>query len=173
MRIHRTLLVVAIGLFIRTEGAEAQDRAQLPTPPSVQLNAVGGELINRYRISGVRDNGGAINTGVATSFHCTNWSTVSENIRIIVRNFDASVTSNNTFVVLSGRTHTASTHGTVAFNEDAFLSTGTVIEQGFALISSTSDRIVCSAMIVDAANASAIGVSLHTQRVNPFPNSQE
>lgn len=121
----------------------------------------------------MRDSGGAINTGTATSFHCTNFNTVSENVQIIVRNFDGAITSNNTFVVLSARTHTASTHGTVAFNEDAFLSTGTLIEQGQALIFATSQFVFCSAMIVDAAAASAVGVSLHLVRFSPLADTQE
>ena len=38
-----------------------------------------------YRFPGVTDNGGAPNTGVATSFHCTNFSGASETIRFATR----------------------------------------------------------------------------------------
>jgi len=38
-----------------------------------------------YRFPGVLDNGGASNTGLATSFHCTNFSGAAENIRFVTR----------------------------------------------------------------------------------------
>ena len=44
-----------------------------------------------YRISGVTDSGSAPNSGTATAFHCTNFSTVTERIRFLVRKDDGPV----------------------------------------------------------------------------------
>src|SRR5262252_331017 len=41
-----------------------------------------------YRFPGVYDDGGPTNNGVATVFHCTNFSGVTENIRIVTRGSD-------------------------------------------------------------------------------------
>lgn len=154
--------------------ADALDRAQMPNSTRLERpEATTDPLKGIYRVSGVRDNGGAINTGVATSFHCTNFSTVTENIRYLILNFNGIVVADVTATVASFRTHTASTHGTVMFNEDAFLSTGTVIEQGFAIIQATSPKVFCSAMIIDAAAAVPNAVSLHMVRVSPVPGTQE
>jgi hypothetical protein len=164
--------IVALAAIAFALPVHAQDRVHQGTgaiPPA----AVGGPLALTYVISGVRDNGGSLNTGVATSFHCTNTNTVSEQIQIVVRKFDGTITSNNTFTLTSARTHTASTHGTVAFNEDAFLSEGIVIDQGMAFIFATSQFVFCSAMITDASTAGPVGVSLHMVRFSPLSGTQE
>jgi hypothetical protein len=41
-----------------------------------------------YRFPGVYDDGGVTNNGVATVFHCTNFSGVTENIRMVTRASD-------------------------------------------------------------------------------------
>src|SRR5215470_10030422 len=66
----------------------AQDRVQQggPTPPAV----VGGSLGLIYAVSGIVDNGAATDAGVATTIHCTNFSTTSETIQYVVRQFDGS-----------------------------------------------------------------------------------
>ena len=126
-----------------------------------------------YTGSSVRDNGGAINTGAATTFHCSNVSGASATVRILILNFDASVIVNNSAVILNGRTRTSSTHGTVAFNEDAFLSTGSVIEQGLVSIESTHSDVFCTAIVVDAAAVAPVGNPIHLVRTNSHPGTEE
>jgi len=67
-----------------------------------------------YRVSGVRDNGGADNTGVATSFHCTNFSGVFETIRFVIRGANATVLANTALGLNHLETGTMSTHPTLS-----------------------------------------------------------
>src|SRR5688572_26541600 len=89
---------------------------------------------NIYRVSGVRDNGGGVNSGVATSFHCTNFGPVTEKIKFIVRDKHGSVVGGRTVNVDSNETFTASTHHTLVFVEDAVFVSLLVINQGSAVI---------------------------------------
>src|SRR5262245_39382790 len=70
-----------------------------------------------YRFPGVRDNGGANNAGVATVFHCTNFSGVSENIRFVTRQSNATIATNLAFIIDHLETFTAATHQTAAYND--------------------------------------------------------
>jgi hypothetical protein len=140
--------------------------------PAMPRLAGGDELI-LYRFPGVRDNGGPNFDGVATSFHCTNFSGVDETLRFVLRNKDGTVWANFAATVPHLLTYTVSTHNTGAFLEDAFLSPGVLINQGTVAIAATSTSIVCTAMIVDASAANPIGVSLRGIRFNPAPGSQE
>jgi hypothetical protein len=168
------VLGVAFALAaILASSAHAQQVSRDRARPGVAPQAISDPQTIVYRTSGVRDSGSAINTGVATSFHCTNYGNVSELIRIRVFNFDGTTTSDNTFTVTAKRTHTASTHGTVAFNEDTFLSTGALIEQGHSSIFATSTKVGCSAMILDASVAVPQGISLHMIRYSPDPGTME
>ena len=125
-----------------------------------------------YRVSGVTANSTAAGVGAATTFHCTNFSPVSENIRFTTRIKDGTVVSTSTTTLVSNGTITASTHPTTFFNEDVFLSTG-LVTQGSTVILATSLAFHCSAMIVDAGSAFPQGFALHLLRVNPLANSQE
>jgi hypothetical protein len=166
--------IIAVAAIASVLPAHAQDRAPFKPPPRAFGPAVvGGAFSQIYVISGVRDNAAAINTGVATSFHCTNLSGVSESLAFVVQAFDGAVVTSTTFTVPSNHTWTASTHGTVLFNEDAFLSEGADIDQGIALIYSTTLYMFCSAMIVDASVANPVGISLHMVRVNPIAGTTE
>jgi hypothetical protein len=68
---------VAIGMVVPASAAQ--------TDPEVII----------YRFPGVRDNNGASNTGLATVFHCTNFSGVTENIRFVTRDFEGFLLSNS------------------------------------------------------------------------------
>ena len=68
-----------------------------------------------YRFPGAYDDGGVINRGVATVFHCTNFSGETENIRSVTRTGDASIRTNVVFSLLRLRTLTVGTHGTTAY----------------------------------------------------------
>src|SRR5262249_60726949 len=120
---------------------------------------------------GVRDNGGADNTGVATSFHCTNFSGVPETIRIVVRDSDGTLQANNSFAVVHLATLTARTHRTSLYPH-ALVTTGIVT--GTAAIAATSINVICTAVTLDASlSVSPIGFALRGIRFNPAPGTPQ
>jgi hypothetical protein len=125
-----------------------------------------------YRFPGVRDNGGAANTGVATSFSCTNFSGATENIRFVTRDFDGFFRTNVTFFMNHLDTATVSTHQTNAYVEIITLDTG-AIARGSTAIAATSINIVCTGMVIDASTAAPVGVALRGIRFSPVPGTQE
>ena len=162
--------VVAVAIISAILPAQAQDRAGRAQSAGAPL-AITDPLKLIYRVSGVADNGGGANAGVATAFHCTNFSQVTETISFVVRNFDGTKKADQSFALASLATGTASTHITALF-VDGPLATG-LINQGSAQIQSTSLQVHCSAMIVDAAATVPQGIALHMVRINPASNSQE
>ena len=124
-----------------------------------------------YRFPGVRDDGSANSVGVATSFHCTNFSGVTETIRWVTRDFDGTLKSNASLMIGHLGTVTASTHGTNAYSETG-LATGAVA-QGTTAIAATSINVICTAVTIDASTAAPIGVALRGIRFSPVPGSQE
>jgi len=124
-----------------------------------------------YRFSGVLDDGGLNNAGVATSFHCTNFSGATENIRVVIRDAVGGLKGNVPLPVDHLATRTISTHGTQAYNED-FVMTG-LVAQGTAAIAATSINVICTAVTLDASTTAPVGVALRGIRFNPVPGSQE
>jgi len=125
-----------------------------------------------YVVIGVTDNGGADNTGVATSFHCSNNGSTPANARVQVRSATGAVLPGAalTQTIPSGGTVTFSTHPTVVFQDASAtqnLKTG-FVGQGRAAIFSEFDTVVCAADLVDAAAANPIGMP---RRVIRFPRS--
>jgi len=125
-----------------------------------------------YRFPGVLDDGTAGQTGVATSFHCTNFSGAVENIRIVVRNFDGTLKTNVAFPIGHLATKTASTHSSVLYTEDQVFNTG-ALNQGTAAIAATSVNIICTAVTISASSSQPTGFALRGIRFNPVPGSQE
>ena len=125
-----------------------------------------------YRFPGVFDNGGDIDMGTATVFHCTNFSGVPENTRFVTRDFDGTLKSNRFATVNHLSTLTMSTHATAAcFDFSLFTN---AVTQGTTAIAATSINIICTAMTIDAANPlRPDGVALRGIRFNPVPGSQE
>jgi hypothetical protein len=162
----------AVALFAAMLPANAQRAYPEGGAPTVSLAAT-DPLLRIYRISGVRDTGAGDEVGVATSFHCTSASTVDESLRIVVRNFDDTLVASRAFIVHPRDTLSLSTHFTKVFVEDFVLSRGVIIKQGSAEITATSADIFCSAMIIDAASASPLGIALHLVRFNAAAGSQE
>jgi hypothetical protein len=158
-------------LFAATLPTAAQQRPYQESAMPAAPKAVGGPLKLIYRVSGVRDDG--TGAGVATSFHCTSGSAVNETLRIGVRNNAGSVAGMQTVPISPNRTITMSTHSTNIFGNDRLLAPGVVIIQGSAQILATSNKVFCSAMIVDAAAAVPQGIALHMVRFDPFPGTQE
>src|SRR5262245_22827102 len=103
--------------------------------------AIGDPEVIIYRVPGVRDDGGAADVGVATVFHCTNFSGVDETIRFVTRNFGADVRSNVPTSISHLQTQTAVTHAVAAYGIDLNLTTG-LVNQGTTAIAATSTNII-------------------------------
>jgi len=155
------LMIVPATAQERIEGAAPAAGPGATTDPQVQV----------YRFSGIRDDGGAANAGIATLFHCTNFSGVIENFRVQVRSFSGTVLADVTNPIGHNVTITTSTHGTVAYFDDVVLNTG-IVNQGSARIWATSTSIVCTAATVDAAAAGPSGIALNGIRFNPIPGTE-
>ena len=128
-------------------------------------------LTTIYVGPGVKDDGGAGDAGIATSFLCSNVSGKTADIRFLVLNHSGSVQASRTInTFLHGTAIAVSTHQTMAFAESN-LTTGAVF--GTVNIEATESGIFCSAMIVEAATASGNLAPLRLIRVNPHPGTVE
>ena len=156
-------------LFLNCLTANAQQRDPADGSPRIDPRPANAPflptdpLIALYRITGITDNGGAANTGVATSFHCFNGTATAQGLRFAIRGATGAVVKlTPTLTVNASATFTASTHPTVVFQDAGAasnLATG-FIGQGTAIISGTDKNIWCTAMIMDAAAAKS-----HRRRV--------
>jgi hypothetical protein len=133
---------------------------------------VGDPEVLLYRVAGVHETGGAAFSGVATAFHCTNFSGEEQNLRIVVRQSNGALLVNTSTTFIHLQTVTVSTKDTILYSETQVMNTGT-ISKGTAAIAATSIFVTCTAMILDAASTNAIGIALHMTRFNPMPNTQE
>jgi hypothetical protein len=126
-----------------------------------------------YRVSGVTDDGGADNTGVATALHCTNSSGVQQSVNVSFKFATGAPVNGFGAALKAGETRTWATHPSVLFEETGGFGGGVAIHQGSAAISASSDRIHCSAMVIDAGASVPHGFALHMVRYSPVPNTQE
>ena len=138
-------------------------------PPA--RGALGDAEVIIYRFPGVLNNGDTDNTGIATAFHCTNFSGVTETFRIVVRAADGTLKANAAFPINHLATFTVSTHAAALYAEVS-LGTG-LVAQGTAAIAATSINIICTAVTIDAASAGPNGFALRGIRFSPVPGSQE
>ena len=90
---------------------------------------------------------------------------------MVARSNFATLVGNSSRNVIHLGTVMFSTHFNSAYPLIPVLSTGSFT--GTAAIAATSTSIVCTAMVVDAANTKPDGVSLSGIRFNPVPGSQE
>jgi hypothetical protein len=134
----------------------AEDRAA--RTPEMEIQAVGTYPIV-YNVTGLRDDGGAGNAGIATTFHCTNPSPFLANVQIVIYNFDGTLKVNRAFQVDTRHTYTASTHSTVLYDEDAILNSG-VLNQGYGQIRSDNANLLCAGEVVDASPNKKLAVTL-------------
>jgi len=141
----------------------------LPAPAQA---AVTDPEVIIYRFPGVRDDGFGDFVGVATVFHCTNFSGATENIRFVSRDSNAGLVSNVLISINHLATLTVATHLANAYAENSSLATGLLI-QGTTAIAATSINVICTAMTIDAASFKPVGVALRGIRFNPIPGSQE
>jgi hypothetical protein len=126
-----------------------------------------------YRISGVADSGGAAQTGLVTAFHCTNFSGVPENIRVVVRTTGSGLLANSALIVSHLSTATWTTRETALFFETSVMNAAP-IGQGTAAIAATSVNVLCTAMLLDASKAfEPQGIKLHMLRFSPIAGTQE
>jgi len=153
--IYRIIAVAAIAFGLPASAEAAQ------TDPEVII----------YRFPGVRDDGSLAFVGVATVFHCTNFSGANEIIRWVTRDSGGSLVNNTFFGIPHLQTITVGTHISRAYSSVS-LGTGAVI-QGTTAIAATSINVICTAMTIDASTTAPIGVALRGIRFNPVPGSQE
>ena len=128
-------------------------------------------LTTIYVASGVEDDGGGPDTGMATTMHCTNVSGVTTQIRIVVLEVRALSREASIFLAFThGRSLRVSTHLTF-FGVEANLATGPV-QNGAINVESTQSGVFCTFAVVSAA-VPAGGMPLHAVRVNPHPGTVE
>jgi hypothetical protein len=129
------------------------------------------KLTTIYIGNGIRDNGGALNEGIATSFHCANVSGLTANVRFLVLAENGAPRASHTLTLVHGASTTVSTHATEAHAELS-LVTGSV-DPGILNIESTQSDVFCAAETINAADPIPIGVSRNLVRVNPHPGTVE
>ena len=129
--------------------------------------AVGDPEVIIYRVSGVVDDN---NGGLATSFHCTNFSGVTETIRVVTRGLTGTITANTTANVPHLNTIIWSTHDVAIYTDTNLM---TVAFQGTAAIAATSVNVTCSAMQVQTNITVPTGIALHMLRFSPIAGTQE
>jgi hypothetical protein len=156
--------VSALAVISATIGTQSFTRAATPSPAITFPS-----LTTIYVASGVWDDGGGAEAGVATSVHCSNVSGQTAQVRVLVLRSAGSVAAASTRTVFHGTSQTFSTHNT-PFDEFS-LNTG-LVDQGVLNVESTQSAVFCSAMIVSAA-APQNGVALHMVRVNAHPGTIE
>ena len=127
-------------------------------------------LTTIYIGTGVIDDGGPDNVGEATTFHCTNVSGVTTQVRFLVLGGVAPVS--RTVDLQHGQTYTASTHPVAAYFEKADLNTG-MVSEGAINIESLQSAVFCSAKSISASAGFPDGVVLPLVRVNPHPGTVE
>ena len=149
--------------------AAAVGAATLATPT---LATTFPSLTTIYVGSGVRDNGGTVHAGTATTFHCSNVSGVSTSVRFLVLYHTGSVAVSFTRTVAHGATVAVSTHATLPYEEDTDLGT-LAVSEGVINIESLQSGVFCNAKTIDASAAFPDGVVLPLVRVNPHPGTVE
>ena len=140
-------------------------------PASVDA-AQGDPEVIIYRFPGVQDDGGNPSIGIATVFHCTNFSGETETLRFVVRTVNGTILANLPYTLPHLVTQTLGTHTVAAYPAMAGLGTGPV-NSGTVAIAATSTNIVCAAMTIDAGNPKPTGIAMHGIRFNPVTGSQE
>lgn len=142
------------------------------TPAAPTLAATTDPFQVLYIFPGVRDNGGADNTGAATVVFCYSFSSTAETIQNVVRGFDGTVAANTTTGISPFQTITTSTHINAPYTSNVSLHTG-VVAQGILGVLATSPNMVCTAQVINASDSFPTGIDLHGMRLNPLPGVQE
>src|SRR5262249_57764931 len=106
---------------------------------------------------GVTDSGSGPGFGVATVFHCTNFSGADDNIRFVTRRNDGQLVSNKVFTFPHLSTGTLSTHITAAYMQSADLSAQLVL-QGTTAIAATSTNFICTCETIDESTTTPVAL---------------
>ena len=124
-----------------------------------------------YQVLGVFDSGDLADTGVATSFHCSNTGNNTVSVRVRVRGPSGVIVGTKTHDLPALSTFTWSTHQTAMFADsdaDAILATGSVQQGTAQIMTETSDIVLCAADLLDA---SADEKFVAPRRMIRFPRS--
>jgi hypothetical protein len=163
------MAVATLALVLPASAAQEDGGGGVVVAP----RAVTSPVRLRYIISGAIDSGEATNVGTATVLNCTNLSNVSEILRFrVFHGPDGAVLANVSYTVASRVTITVPTHNTAAFDGEQLpgLIDGTPLTRGHIRVLSTTNKIACSAHIVDAASETPSGMALHVVKVGS-PNT--
>jgi hypothetical protein len=127
-----------------------------------------------YLFPGLFDNGGAGQMGVASAFHCSNFSGTLQTVQVVVYNYNGTIVANMSALIDAASTFTFATKDTALYSEDLILNTGAVY-QGLGVILASTPSIVCTAQVLGASTAThgPTGIDLHGMRFNPFPGTAE
>lgn len=167
---HRTLLAAFITLALSGAGL-AQTLNGDRRLSSVSPQAATDPLKIIYRVPGIRSDAAGSNSGSATTFLCTNYSSTEEKFEIRIFKSGISNPTIFEFILPSRTAEVVSTKGTVAFSE-LILPIGE-LELAMAVIHSSTTNLHCSAMVHNAATAAPVGINLHMVRFNAHPGSVE
>jgi hypothetical protein len=118
-----------------------------------------------YRISGVYD---FSLFAKATAVHCTNYDAVSAMVRVKFRNEAGRLVGNLVVAVVPNGTATFATNDAETYTETLVANTGP-IEQGMAIVSATTKKVVCSANGMWRFGVYPAGLALHMVRFNQAP----
>jgi len=163
---------VAVGI-LNAPASHAQQTSGHPGDQqgATQADAAAANIRRKviYRASGVRDNGGAPDTGIATVFICSSYANAKENLKIKVFNFE----NRGGEQVVTFEPHgnfVFSTKMTNLYPNGGIVKPTTIINPGQAVISATSNKITCTAMVIDASASVPNGIALQMTRFYPtFP----
>lgn len=165
------LLLAAISLLALTSGAAMADDNDGKTAGSGVTNGrVLGVLL--YRAAGARQSTGS----KATSVSCSNFTGASQQVQIILRNYDFTTTNayNITQTIPKNSNRTYSTQNTSWLSEDDSGDGLNTLNQGTLMIRGTSKDIHCSAWISDLTATTPAGATpLNLVRFNAATGSNE
>jgi hypothetical protein len=121
-----------------------------------------------YRASGVIDD----NAGFATAFFCTNFSGVTENLRVVIRGANAAIAANVAVPLPHLNTVALATRDTQLLAAETSLATG-VVNTGTVAIAATSINVTCTANLFQFFTSNPIMAPLHMTRFSPIAGTLE
>ena len=146
-------LVMALAVYAQGQGDDRNEEdggiggLGLADPPPPGFSVL-------YTFSGAADTQNSTNTS-ATSVHCTNAGTANVQIMVQISDFDNVPTISGTLTIGSNQTATFSSHATIFYTEDVFLTATTDdINQGSGrvLINPSSAKVICAGQVLDPLN---------------------
>jgi hypothetical protein len=175
----RLLICATVLLFSAVQAWAADDfvgqGGQQPSKATQALKPI-------YFVPGIADNTASPyrRLGVPllkTYIHCSSVSSHVERIRVVIRARDGSIAANVTYPIKPGYSYTFATTYSPLFGYEPYrpsinLNTG-IVTQGLAIVSATSEYLVCSASSIGIGDSGAAATALHMVRVNPIPNTVE